>query len=99
MQKVKFKHWNCLVQKAEYENGRLALILIGDNNRQETITVATVNLPNKPIADGYVFVKDYSENEGILDALVAGNVVRDTGITVPMGSPWVKATLCEYIGG
>lgn len=37
---------------------------------------ATVNLPDK-LWPGELAIKDYSENEGILDALVAGGVVEE----------------------
>jgi len=32
-----------------------------------------------PLAPGEILIKDYSENEGMLDALVAAGVVSDTG--------------------
>ncbi len=50
----------------------------------EPIAVATVALDEKPPA-GHVFLKGWSENEGIPDALVKAGIVELTGRTIPTG--------------
>jgi len=47
----------------------------------EPIATATVNLQayNESPADGCVFIKDYSENSGMLASLIATGKVRETG--------------------
>lgn len=72
---VKFKQWECTVSKARYYNGRLAIVLV-DNFTGALIARATLNLPDDPLTDDEVAIKDYSENEGILDALVGAGIVE-----------------------
>ena len=80
----------------KYGNGRTAVVL---EDEEGLYAVATVNLPDEPLEDGYVFVKDYSENEGMLQALVdAGIVERTDKDTVQSGYvevPVAKLTIKE----
>lgn len=76
-----------------YSNGRPAIQLICPNG--DTMATATVNLPEVPIPDGHVFIKDWNENKGILDALVLAGIVERTGQTVPSG--FVQAELCRLL--
>lgn len=92
MTHVRFKQWDCIVQKRRYENGRPALQLI-DANDGSPIATATVNLPDVPLGKNQVPVKSYSENEGMLDALVAAGVVKPTGQAVRTG--FVEVSVCE----
>jgi hypothetical protein len=50
---------------------------LNDAETGAPITTATVNLPEFPLEEGEVAIKDYSENEGILDALTDAGVVSD----------------------
>jgi hypothetical protein len=84
MKQVKFKEWLCTVEKAAYGNGRPALVL-RDAEDGEQVAVATVNLPGVPLNPGEVFIKDYSENEGMLAALVRAGIVEPSGEAVPSG--------------
>jgi len=95
--KVKFKNWSCVVTKGFYGNGGLALKLV-DEETKEPIATATVNLEGQapPAPNGHVFIKDWSENEGMLEALVTAGIVEDTGNTATTG--FVEANLCRYIG-
>jgi hypothetical protein len=43
------------------------------------VATATVCIPGYPFEPGTTAIKDYSENEGILAALVSAGVVRDEG--------------------
>ena len=52
--------------------------------------VATVSIPNEKPREGCVFLKGWSENEGIPEALAKAGVVRLTGRKV-------KAGFCEAI--
>ncbi len=78
MKRVYFRQWECVVEKTQYSNGVTALIL-NDAHTGEEVTVATVNLPGVRCGKNEVFIKDYSENDGILEALQAAGVVRATG--------------------
>lgn len=81
--KVKFMRWLCTIEERRYGNGRLALELV--DSKGEPVAVATVNVPGSPLADDEVFIKDYSENEGMLDSLVAAGIVERTGKSVQSG--------------
>lgn len=75
--RVTFRGWTCRVEKQQYRQGGVDRIglLLKDTRDGEPVAVATVNVPELPLASGEVIVKDYSENEGMLDALVAAGVV------------------------
>lgn len=49
--------------------------------------VASVNLPeeNHYLKNGEIFIKNYSENVGMFESLVAAGIIRDTGKTVNLG--------------
>jgi hypothetical protein len=48
--------------------------------------MATVNVVSEPLGEGEVCIKDYSENEGMFDALVrAGLLEAEPVRTVPQG--------------
>ena len=57
------------------------------------VATATVNLPDVPLGKNQVLIKNWSENEGMLDALVAAGVVKPTGETVRSG--FVEVPVCE----
>lgn len=68
---------------AKYADGSTAIEIIDDNGQPQL--KATVNMaPEKP-AEGCVFLKGWSENEGIIEALVNARVVGLTGRKVRAG--------------
>ncbi len=83
----------CAIQKHKYPNGRDALrIMTADG---EPLMVATTNLVDMPCEEGYAFIKDYSENEGIFACLV-GHLV----ICPEPAEKWVKdgfGTVFPYV--
>lgn len=91
---IKFKQWTCSGIWKKYSNGRPALELI-DALTGEPIAKGTVNLPDAECPDGHTFIKDYSENEGMLKALVDAGIVEDTGIREPTGH--VEAALVKIL--
>jgi hypothetical protein len=94
-QKIKFQDWNCLLEFGEYQNnGRTAITLI-DESDGSPITTATINLPNVSLNDDEVIIKDYSENEGILNILLINGVVELTGKSVDTG--FVNCEICKLI--
>lgn len=93
--KIKFKHYTCDVLFMPYQdNGRPAIILF-DAFDGEQITTASVNLPDEPIEDGYIFIKNWSENDGILEVLEEAGIVKRTGRMVPTG--FVEAHECKIL--
>lgn len=82
---MKFKDWDCVVHFDHYtDNGRWAIYLT-DAEDGEPITTATVNLPDEEIEPDQAFIKDYSENQGMLEALEKVGLVKRTGKMVRSG--------------
>ncbi len=69
---VNFQGKKLKVNRLKYGNDRTALEL---TYRGQPWVVATTNLPDEVIADDEVILKNYSENAGVLDALVIAGVV------------------------
>ena len=65
-----------------YQNGSTAIR--GLSLSGEPLFVATVALDEVP-PPGHVFLKGWSENEGIPEALVKAGIVELTGKTIPTG--------------
>lgn len=84
---VKFKQWDCVAVPGKYSNGRKAIQLI-DAEDYECVAVATVNLPDSPLEDDNVFVKDYSENLGMAIALIKSDVIY-SGAQEIVHSEWL----------
>lgn len=64
--------------------GRIAIQAICNDTGEPYCTV-TVNLPDEPLGEDEVFVKNYSENAGIAEELEAQGILRLTGRTVRSG--------------
>lgn len=88
-------HHGVHVEFSQYiqDPGQTAIVLKGGSGsdyEDELLSVATVYLENStPRGDEYVFIKDYSENEGLFDSLIAAGVLEDAHCEVPTG--WVSA--------
>lgn len=93
--KVKFKEWDCNMEKRTYYNGRLALQLT-DTEDGSPIATATVNIPEIDLNEGEVLIKDYSENEGMFATLEAAGIVKATRQVVASGH--VTIPICRYTG-
>ena len=81
--KIKVMGRYTYVEFARYHDNRTAIDLICTNG--EPYTTATVNLPGESLEPGFVFIKDYSENEGVLAALEKAGIVKTTGRVVESG--------------
>jgi hypothetical protein len=71
---VKFKKWTCNVQVERYPNDRVALRLT-DVEDGGPVATASVNIPEASIESDEVIIKSWSENEGMADALIEGNII------------------------
>lgn len=81
------------VRKEYYDNGRVALILNDENGEQYCI--ATINIPEQILAPNEVIIKDYSENKGVLKALIDAKIVADTGKKVDL--PYCQVPICTLL--
>lgn len=81
--RVKFKEWDCILEGDYYlNNNRKAIQLFSGDELHEPVATATVNIPEAFLEEDEVFIKDYSENEGMKDCLVYGRVIIDNPIRV-----------------
>lgn len=91
---ITYKSWKCEVVFATYPNGRTAIQLV-DAEDGSPVATATVNVPDAVLGEDEILVKNWSENQGMLAALVAAGLVEDTGKVVPTG--FVKANVVRLI--
>lgn len=96
VKRVTFRGWRCRVEKQQYHQGGVDRIglLLKDIHTGEPVAVATVNIPEISLAPGEVIVKDYSENEGMLDTLVAAGVVSTPSRAVQLRYVTVYVCTC-----
>ncbi len=76
MKQIHFRSWVCKTELGTYDNERMAISLVDieDNSR---IAIATVNVPDVDLDDDEVIIKDSSENEGMLTALINANIISE----------------------
>jgi hypothetical protein len=91
---VKFMRWDCHVIKRQYGNGRTALVL-EDSYDGEPIATCTINLPDEDLADNEVIIKDYSENQGMLDTLISAGIISHPKRHVQSG--YIVAPVCDLL--
>jgi hypothetical protein len=89
--KIKFKGFICNLEKYEYTNGRIALYLT-DVKTGEDVIVPTVNVPEEYINDNEVIIKNYSENEGVLDVLINYKIISKPISFSKQGLP-----ICKFL--
>lgn len=81
----------------KYSNGRKAIRLTYEEVPGEKwpFATATVNIPDEYCVVGEVFIKDYSENEGMLDFLIKNKIVEEPHRFVRSG--YVRIPVCNLI--
>ena len=72
------------IKLGKYANGRTSINLM-DVEDNQPYAVASVNLPDVLLLDNEVLIKDYSENEGMLEFLTTNNIVVPTDRWVTSG--------------
>ena len=81
--KTPYTEYDVKLQWGKYGNGRKALELVDAENGWPVMT-ATVNVPEAQLSEGETIIKNYSENEGVLQFLqkngIVGPVKREIGV-------------------
>ncbi len=77
--RVKFKEWKCITETGYYDKGNNKALTLIEVGTGEPVITASVNLIDaKLTSDKHIFIKDYSENDGAVVALIeAGVIERD----------------------
>lgn len=84
MNRVQFLDFTCEVQRAKYGSGQNSLRLIDVEDGQPVAT-ASVCLEDQPQQENQVFIKNYSENAGIMEALMLQGVISGPVAVIPGG--------------
>jgi tRNA A37 threonylcarbamoyladenosine synthetase subunit TsaC/SUA5/YrdC len=83
----------CSVVFGEYGNNRVAIQLV--TNSGEPYMTATINIPKEPLGKDEVIIKNFSENEGILQALIASGHISEPVRAIPTG--FVYGLVCKLL--
>jgi hypothetical protein len=97
--KVTFLDFHCDTEWETYRNGKVALQLVAtgedpDTHPGEPIATATVNTDHRIEIDE-IIVKDYSENAGMVAALVAAGVIQPEFTQVFVGDYNAQCARCR----
>lgn len=93
MRKISYGDYGeVLVKKGRYGNGNLALVLIEENSASP-IAKITVNT-DEVLEEGLAYVKNYSENEGMLEAVLKTELAIEVLGVKQMN--WVTVPLVRF---
>jgi hypothetical protein len=79
---VEWCGWKCHIDAGQYDNGRIALELVvakeehDEGIEGERVAVATVNLVDAFCGPRQVYVKEWSENEGMTLLLIQNDIIK-----------------------
>ena len=82
------------VSTITYSFGNRKGIQLYELSGQPFITAST-NLPDAELGQDEVFIKTWTENEGILEFLIKNGIVSDTGRRQPTG--FTEAAVCKLL--
>jgi hypothetical protein len=90
---MKLHDTELVVQFEKYSNNNKTAITLYEKETGEPYTVATVNVPG--LEDNEVAIKDYSENEGVMQALfMAGYISEPLRM---QSSGFVSIPICKLL--
>jgi hypothetical protein len=84
-----YSQYTVILSGGSYANGRQAIRIVDAEDGSPVMT-ATVNLPEVPLEQDEVIIKNYSENEGCLPFLITNGVVSSVERWVGHGMAVVK---------
>lgn len=82
---VRFLDTDCYLKVESYAANDRPCLRLFDCENYEPMATATVNIMEETPAPNCVFIKTWSENEGILEALEKAGVVKRTGRQILCG--------------
>ncbi len=77
-----------------YRNGRTSIELL-DANDGCPVMVATVNIDDVTLSGNEIIIKDYSENEGVLDFLVQNKITSRPKRWISTG--WITCPVVDLL--
>ena len=95
--KTKYADCTAYVVEKTYSQPNNLCLEIHDFHSDEPLLIATTNVAGYVCDPGHVLIKNWSENEGIYEALLKAGVIGPVVRRVPTG--FVEAYECEYLKG
>ena len=95
MPQVRFMHWTCDVMIEKYRAGGTALQLVNADKESHDHDIATASVWIPGLKTGSIAIKDYSENEGMLDILIKAGIVAKPHAWTQSG--FVKIPVCKLL--
>ena len=83
---------DCTLEWTKYSNDCPALII---HHKGEMLLKASVNMPTFEIPLSHICIKDWSENEGVLEALIKNGIVAGPDYYIPSG--FVYVPVCKIL--
>jgi hypothetical protein len=92
--KTPYSEYSVYLSKGKYPNGRTSIKLIDAEDGCPVMT-ATTNVPEVELAENEIIIKNYSENEGVLEFLQENGIVGEVKRTIGVG--FVSAPVVELL--
>lgn len=89
MKQFQFKGYTLSIEMTRYAGNDRPAIQVIDMEDGYPYCMATVNMPDMDLADNEVAIKNWSENEGILECLQANGVIGPVKRRMPTGFVYV----------
>jgi hypothetical protein len=90
--KVTFKNWKCIAAGSYYMHNDSKAIKLTDEEDGSPVAMATVNIAKAELDNDEVFIKDYSENASMAEALVNANIIEPDPVkTVESGHVFINS--------
>jgi len=91
----KYKTYEVYLKWDTYRSNGRTFLELREAFTHEPVLVASVNLDDAPLEDGEMIIKDYSENEGVLDFLVSNGIVSKPKRWLSTG--WVMVPVVDLL--
>ncbi len=83
-------------------NGKFSkvAVLVLDPETGERVLTVSANVPTLPLPVDHLLVKDYSENQGVLDVFVDAGLLEKTGDShiIDYGTHKIELPICSFTG-
>jgi hypothetical protein len=88
-------HSNCQLSFGKYQDGSTALLI--RSSQGEPLIKVTSYLPEVILEEDQIIVKDYSENEGILQCLIELEIIEELEDLDPITSGFAILNVCKLL--
>ena len=92
---VHFNGYGCTVSISRYLSTNTPAIILYDIEDGQEVLRPTTNLLDAELKENQVLIKNYGENEGVLEALVEAGIISEP--VGKMDSGFVELDICELL--